>query len=553
MNELDDRIRRMRRNDVAHRMTDGMSPSKIRRTGAFRVCWKYLMLSAVSLAVTCNACLAYAEANRSAVFSDDDLQRIDSYIEGQLAQARIPGAALVIVEGDKITHARGYGIAGPDGRPVTAETGFYLGSLTKSFTALAVLQLVEAGKIDLDAPVREYLPWFRVADVEASARMKVSHLLNHTSGFSTYAGRTHLASTDHSPQAIERRVRDLSTTRLTAPVGKGRQYSNANYCVLGAIIESVAEQSYEDYIMEQILEPLDMTSSYTSEDAVRDNQMATGFRYWFGRPVSSESVPRPRGDLPAMFLVSCARDMGNYLLAHMNDGGFGEAHVLSESGISQLHTPERQELNYAMGWITRSIDDVQMLSHTGTTPTFHSEMVVFPAHRKGFALLINAQNQLSGPDVASLGRMVELNMLGIMALPVKKAPRICWNLGLLGALLLGQVIGVGGALLNAYRSYKIPVGRREGKLTRRGLVVMVNIAIVAGMIWWIPQAYEVPFSGILLYAPDAGWLLLFNAGLATASVVVALGSAALHAYLRVHEVNTGPLSHAEPELGRRMP
>ena len=513
------------RNDVANRMTDGMSPSKVRRTVAFRVCWKCLMLSAVSLAVACGTCLAYTEANRSAAFSVDDVERIDSYIEDQLTKAGIPGAALVIVEGDRVTHARGYGIAGPDGRPVTAETGFYLGSLTKSFTALAVMQLVEAGKIDLNAPVRKYLPWFRVADVEASARMKVRHLLNHTSGFSTYAGRTHFASTDHSARAIERRVRDLSTTRLTAPVGKGRQYSNANYCVLGAIIESVAEQSYEDYIVEQILEPLDMTSSYTSEDAVRDNQMATGFRYWFGRPVSSESVPRPRGDLPAMFLVSCARDLGNYLLAHMNDGEFRETHVLSESGISQLHTPERQELNYAIGWITRSIDAVQILSHSGTTPTFHSEMVVFPEQRTGFALLINAQNQLSGPDVSSLGRMVELNMLGIMALPVKKAPKICWNLVLLGALLVGQVIGLGGALRNAYRSYKFPDGRGAGKLIRRGLIAVVDIAIVAGAIWWIPQAYDVPFSGVLLYAPDAGWLLLSNAALAAASIVVALGSA----------------------------
>ena len=173
--------------------------------------------------------LITAKAETSTTLSEADFRMIDAYIEKELKEANIPGAALVIVEGNKITHLRGFGVAGPDGRPVTGETAFFLGSVSKSFTALAIMQLVESGQIELDAPVQKYLPWFRVAEAEVSSQIKVRQLLNHTSGLSTFAGRTHFASTDMSPEAITRRVRALRKTKLIAPVGERFRYSNANY------------------------------------------------------------------------------------------------------------------------------------------------------------------------------------------------------------------------------------------------------------------------------------------------------------------------------------
>jgi CubicO group peptidase (beta-lactamase class C family) len=111
-----------------------------------------------------------------------DFAAIDRYIEVQMQAARLPGLALGIVQGDQIVHLRGFGLADPSGRTVTPQTPFILGSVSKPLTALAVMQLVEAGKIELDAPVQRYLAWFRVADANASARITVRHLLYHTSG-----------------------------------------------------------------------------------------------------------------------------------------------------------------------------------------------------------------------------------------------------------------------------------------------------------------------------------------------------------------------------------
>jgi CubicO group peptidase (beta-lactamase class C family) len=146
---------------------------------------------------------------------------IDAYVEKQMRRLKIPGVSLAIVEGDEIVHLRGFGRSRPGGEPPSPHTPLPIASLTKSFTALAVMQLVEAGKIELDAPVQRYLPWFQVADPQASAQMTVRHLLNQTSGLPTSAGAIPLAVHDDSPGATERQARALSTLRFPAGLSPG--------------------------------------------------------------------------------------------------------------------------------------------------------------------------------------------------------------------------------------------------------------------------------------------------------------------------------------------
>jgi CubicO group peptidase (beta-lactamase class C family) len=128
-----------------------------------------------------------------------------------MAAQRIPGLALGIVEGDRVAYTRGFGTADESGAAVTPQTPFIIGSVSKSVTALAVMQLVEAGKIELDAPVQRYLPWFRVGNDEASAKITVRHLLNHTSGLSTKTGRSFQGNGDTTDTALERAVRKLES------------------------------------------------------------------------------------------------------------------------------------------------------------------------------------------------------------------------------------------------------------------------------------------------------------------------------------------------------
>ena len=230
-----------------------------------------------------------------------DLAAINAYVEEEMKADRVPGLALAIVREDEIVYAKGFGVAGQDGSPVSPQTSFILGSMSKSFTALAIMQLVEGGEIDLDAPVQRYLPWFRLASPEASARITVRHLLNQTSGLPTKAPR----AWRKADSTLEAHVRALSDVQLAHPPGAAYEYSSPNYQILGLIVQEVSGQPFGEYVQKNILTPLGMDSSFISQtEALRAGSMAGGHRYWFGQPVEAdlpyeEDPCRPHRSYPA--------------------------------------------------------------------------------------------------------------------------------------------------------------------------------------------------------------------------------------------------------------
>ncbi len=141
-----------------------------------------LATSLILISLLCRAVPTTSAAPDRSALERREQEQIDAYIQARMQAAHIPGLALGVVRGTEVVYLKGYGIAGPDGRSVTPQTPFILGSTSKSFTALAIMHLVEAGKINLDAPVTNYLPWFRTADEAASARITVRNLLNQNSG-----------------------------------------------------------------------------------------------------------------------------------------------------------------------------------------------------------------------------------------------------------------------------------------------------------------------------------------------------------------------------------
>lgn len=326
---------------------------------------------------------------------------IDEYVQAQLDDSRIPGAAIAIVQGDEIVHARGFGDS--DGQEITPETPFPIGSLTKSFTALAVMQLEAAGKLTLDAPVQQYIPWFRVADADASPRITVRHLLNQTSGLSRATGITPLL--EERDDTLEQYVRNLSTAELNRPVGESYEYSNANYVTLGLLIESVSGQTYGDYVQQQIFNPLGMEQSYRSHEQGRQHGMTDVHRFWFGVPVESDTPDLP-AQLPTGFLVSSANDMARYLAMYLNDGTYNGAQVLPEDGIAEMHQPATNEFTrallsteftarYGMGWFAGQFGEEQALWHLGELPSFNAWMVLLPEHDLAVVVLINAGSQMN--------------------------------------------------------------------------------------------------------------------------------------------------------------
>ena len=346
---------------------------------------------------------------------------IDAYVEEQMRHLHIPGVSLAIVEGDRIVHFRGFGEAQPGGGPPTPQTPFLIGSLTKSITALAVMQLVEAGKIELDAPAQRYLPWFRVMDPQASAQMTVRHLLVQTSGLPASAGESILADIADSPDTAERQARALSSLVLAHPVGDTFEYSNSNYQLLGLIIEAVTGEAYADYVQNSILTPLRMNHSDYPDPTGAKNGLAMGHQYWFGRPVEAPDMPLPYGAMAAGLLISTAEDLAHYLIAHLNGGCYHDAQLLSPAGIAELHrgaaefgvaglgpivgllTKHMEMGQYGMGWNVNRIGRNELVWHGGTLPHFGAYMALLPERKIGLVLLFNACHHWLNPVLAEFG------------------------------------------------------------------------------------------------------------------------------------------------------
>jgi CubicO group peptidase (beta-lactamase class C family) len=451
--------------------------------------------------------------SKSAVY-----EAIDGYIERHMGRLSIPGAALGIVEGDTIVHLRGFGQARPGETP-SPQTPFFVGSTTKSFTALAVMQLVEAGKIALDDPVQRYLPWFRVADPQASARISVRHLLNQTSGLPLLPGWAALADFDQGPGASERQARALSTLTLARPAGAAFEYSNTNYTLLGLIIEAASGESYGAYIRSHIFAPLDMRHSYTTRAEAAQDGLALGHRYWFATPIPAPDLPVPLGSLAAGQLISSAEDMAHYLIAQLNEGRYGDVQILSPAGIAELHRPAAaavtmgaQAGQYAMGWYIEGRGRTRVLSHSGMVPDFYAYMALLPEQRKGLVLLFNANHFMGQLTLTEVAAGVGALLGGGLPAPLRFGA-IPWALRGLPLIPALQVAGAALTLRRLRRWRRAPESRPCGgqQWARHILLPLLPNLLLALLL--IPMRRGVG-AFLRLFMPDASWIAVISGGFA---------------------------------------
>ena len=453
-----------------------------------------------------------------------DFAEIESFVQGEMAAQRVPGLALGIVEDNRVEYVRGFGKADDSGRAVTPQTPFIIGSVAKSFTALAIMQLVEANKINLDASAQHYLPWFRVADERASAEITVRHLLNHTSGISTKTGRSYQGNGDTSDTALEQAVRKLKSAELSAPVGSKHQYSTINYSVLGLIVQTVAGQSYESYVQAKILDPLQMRNSFTSETAAQPAGLATGYIYWFGRSRASNQAYN-RGLVPAGYLIASAEDMTHYVVAQLDGGRYEGMSVLSADGISDLHRPAvptpKEDTSYGMGWFVGPLNDIPVVQHQGETFNFHSNVVLIPQSRKGVVVLMNAENSL---DLFTAGRMGTIAAGVASLVEGQEPPSPPSNIAIfivyaaLFALLVLQGCGIAKSVSSLRRRH---VRRgRVGPWWRIGMSLVLSLVWALFVFVLVPKQLGLPLSITANGFPDVVYLLIASALVALVWAVV---------------------------------
>jgi CubicO group peptidase (beta-lactamase class C family) len=338
---------------------------------------------------------------------------IEAYVAGRLGDAGIPGGAVAIVRDGKVSDVRGFGVADTSGRPIGPTTPFVLGSVSKPITALAVMQLVESGRIALDAPITRYLPDFRVADPTAADKISVRDLLEQTSGLPTSAGELPLAAPVSS---IDDQVRSLAAVQLTANPGASFTYSNANYEVLGELVERVSGESFGRYVQDHVFGPLGMTHAHVDLASARADGLTDAHRLWFGLPDDHTPLWRP-DFLPAGWVIASPSDMAQLLVAELDGGRTSAGQVLSASGIAETQAgvapmggPDAG--SYGLGWVDTKVGDVRVIAHAGSTTDMASAVMFAPDRGLGIVILFNGQSTLyelfRKPDSITLAAFQQL-------------------------------------------------------------------------------------------------------------------------------------------------
>lgn len=320
--------------------------------------------------------------------------QIENYVQQQASASHIPGTAVGIVNGSQPVLLRGFGNS-------TADTSFFLGSLGKSFTALAIMQLVDQGKVNLDAPVRTYIPWFKIGDGSESSAITVLQVLDQASGISTQAGLTELNFTPAT--TFVQAIHAFETFPLTARPGTLFQYSNANYTIAGYIVQQASGQSYNSYVQQHIFVPLGMTHTYAMSGTVREPGLTPGNLPWFGllsQPVTDSFAP-PVVPAGAGF-ISSVSDMTHYLIAQMNDGMYNGTRIVSAKAMQAMHAPLSPPTvqgevpfatSYGLGWGVGTISGQPVIAHDGQTHDFDAAMAILPEQKIAVVVLMNQQPQ----------------------------------------------------------------------------------------------------------------------------------------------------------------
>ncbi|XOB62088.1 serine hydrolase domain-containing protein [Campylobacterota bacterium DY0563] len=429
--------------------------------------------------------------------------KIDNYIKAVQEKVDIPTISIGIIKENSLIYKKNYSKNNVDTKSL-----FYIGSLTKSFTALAIMQLVEEGKIDLNNSINKYLPWFKLKDYSNTSKITIETLLNQTSGFSTYDGLKNFDDWDNSDLALEKTIRSLKDSTLISKPSTVFHYSNVNYQILGLIIEKVSGLSYNEYLTKNIFQKLDMKNSYASLESMDINLMSQGHRVWFGKSINA-TFPFSKVMLPAGYIISSVEDMSKYIIAQLNNGRYKNNQVFSPSIIKQLQTPsatiEKDKTYYGYGWFINK--DVEFkLSHLGIVPGYTSAMIIYPKEKFGVVVLTNTMSYtLNSTELNNLADGIDKIVHGKEITPNGNDIIIKIGYTFFIALFIVQVILLKRFFVrfNNPSKYKVI------------LSLIFDVLIILILFFVLPHLYNLTYSGFLLFVPDMGYLML-------ASIIIAL-------------------------------
>lgn len=434
----------------------------------------------------------------------------------KVVRSGVPGIAVAVTKDGKVMQTAAAGTNGHGG-PLTTRTRMRTESLSKSFTSLAVMQLVDKGAIDLDEPVTQYLPHFSLDDPHAD-QITVRQLLAQTSGIAD-KGVPELYDT--STTTLKESVAELRAAHLVSDPGTEFHYSNPNYHVAARVVEKVSGESFDAYLDAHVLDPLGMRSTmdtYTAAQPVPG--IATGHTMVYGKPVPSHGFDYFTEGSGG--IVSTTEDMARWLVMQQSRGRTPSGEQLvSPRSVAATHHPQRNADGYGLGWYHAESAEGPPVrtSHTGAGASFGAYQGLFPDSGYGVVVLVNYGAALTAPDPGVLGQ----NLLAhidpdIPPLSDSSLPTPQTDLILTGLVILTMVLGVLGVA--HARRWARRRARRSRIITALRLVpLLAVIAVVLSV-----PALQLATTGrvapyeLLFYTMPVAVIWLLLAGLAAALV-----------------------------------
>jgi CubicO group peptidase (beta-lactamase class C family) len=323
--------------------------------------------------------------------------KASDFVEATAKKFKIPGVAVGVWASGKEAYAC-HGVTSVDNPlPIDQETLFLVASVTKTFTATTLMRLVAEGKVELNAPVRRYLPELQLNDKQAADKVTVLNLLNHTAGLDWRVN----ADTGEGDDALERYVAKMAELKQIAPLGTRVSYSQAGYNLLGRIIEKVTGQTFEQAVASLVFEPLELSHSFFACDDIMTRRFAVGHNRGEDGLLS---IARPwrhsRSDNPGGGVASSVADLLRWARFHLGDGSAASgAQVLPTNVLHQMKEPTAElrasTLGDAIGlsWFLRDVDGVRTVGHGGSANGQFAELLIVPERNFAAISLSNA-----GPD-----------------------------------------------------------------------------------------------------------------------------------------------------------
>lgn len=313
----------------------------------------------------------------------------------------LAGVAVGIVKDGALVYGEGFGVRNVETRePVTTRSLFHMASVSKPFVATAIVQLMEAGKVDLDAPVAAYLPYFKLAD-DRYRDITIQQMLSHTGGMPDVDSDYGWHRPEYDEGALERFVRSLDSYGLLAAPGEKHEYSNMAFEVLGDLIAKVSGQTFEDYVKQNVLNPLEMRDSTFLQSDVPAALRVTPH---VGAPpmVLRDAYPYHRAHAPSSTLHSNIIEMGNWAIANLQRGRLNETRILQPASYDLLwhRYVETGEVTWdeavGLSWAFGTYKGHPTIHHGGSDPGFNTELVLLPEENAAVIVLANSYSSAVG-------------------------------------------------------------------------------------------------------------------------------------------------------------